>query len=273
MNVVFDEAVEALYTQCLSRANIIIPAELGDVSQSTVAFAAWRVTQIALQNRHRIPVGAQLHPVTGYPDGYLDEVLTMLAREGPRVRALKERDNRAWEEILVHLDRRVRAGARHYYAFLPIKTPFETAVRDAVQHCAAVLLNRLDSYPFDTPLEAWMQTLITRELSSLRRGADFRLNALARSLEATLTEEPDSLRMLDLLASEEAGIAWQLCEDYAVIRSYLDELPPSQREVIERQLQGEDTATIAAHMHRTRNAVYSLRRRAVRNLRALIGGD
>lgn len=273
MDILFDESVEALYAQCLTRASIIVPAELGDVSPSIVAFAAWRATQIALQNRHRIPAGTYLDPATGYPDSYLDDIVTTLVRESSRVRALKERDNNAWEAILVHVDRRVRAAARHYYAFLPIKIPYEVAVHDSVQHCAAVLLDRLDSYPFDTPLEAWVQTLITRELSTLRRRADFRLNALARSLEATLTGEPDSLRLIDLLASEDAGLAWQLCEDYAVIHSYLDELPPSQREVVERQLQGEDTSTIAANMHCTPNAVYSLRRRAVRNLRALIAGD
>ncbi len=264
---------DRLYKQCLQRTRARL-ASLGQpATPDVIATFARRVAQIARQNTDRIPLNVRPNPRTSFPDSYIDDIIVSLIKEGPRVAALLAKDNAAWEQMLNYIHRRARSNLARYYEYLPIKVPLNSLARDMALHCAAILLRRLPTFPFDTSLDAWVAVLVANEVRTLRHRADFRWNDLARSLDAENDSQLDSPRLMDTLADEGLDDMWRQWEEMFVVTSHLDDLTPDQREVIWRGLNGEDSDSIARHMNRTRDAVYSLRARAVKVLRERIAAD
>lgn len=238
-----------------------------------MAYFARRAAQVARQNVERIPREGRPNPRTDFPDSYIDDIIRNLMKEGPRVAALLAKENAAWERMLNFIHRRARSNLARYYEYLPIKIPLDALARDMALHCAAILLRLLPSFPFDTSLDAWVSVVVANEVRALRQRADFRWNELAYSLEGEIGGEVDSPRLMDTLADEDLTRMWRLWEEMLVVTGYLDVLTPDQREVIWRGLNGEDAETIAQHMSRSRDAVYSLRSRAIKVLRAKLAAD
>ena len=264
---------DALYRQCLRRIKALAVAAGVDAPPHAVEYFTRRTADVARQNARRIPASTQPDPRTGYPDSYIDDIARTIIREEPRVRALLDKDDAAWQAMLDTIYRRVRANLRRSFSYLPLKVPFDALTVDMAHHCARVVWLRLPAFPYDTSLDAWVAVLVAYEISALRRRSDFKWNNYARSLEEPLTDQPGAPRLQDSLEDERMREAWEVWEMRHVVDGYLDHLSPDQQEVIRRGLQGEDTESIARRMGRSREAVYALRSRAVKALRRMVASD
>ncbi len=260
------EPGEALIHQCTCRIRVCCPG--ADLDQGDTAR---RAAQIITQNRRRIPGDHPTDPATGVPDAYVDAVLRTLLAEGPRIAALRAGDDVAWAAMLSLVARRVRARLRHIYVSGAYLTPFDDLADDLMLRCTARVWERLDAYPFDTPLDAWISRFVRYEVSAALRKAAFRHNARARSLDAPLTRyAPDSASLGDLLPDRCAVRLAERLDARLTIEAGLSTLPPDQREVVQRGLSGQPVSDIARIMGRTRNAVYVLRHRALSALQDFV---
>jgi RNA polymerase sigma factor (sigma-70 family) len=259
----------ALVQQCLQRAERIAP----NLSISEHYGLARRAAGIALRNHRRVPDNLPIDPETGFPDSYLDDIIRTLIEDGPRFDRLLQKDDRAWNDALRFVECRVRTYLYRIYNEGDVISPLEELVNDLTLHCTAVLWRDMRRFTFDTPLEAWASKYIAQEVSTYRRGADFRWNEHARSLDRPLREQPDSLTLGDLLADKRSTIDLELADKRLTIMNVLEHLSPDQRELIERTMAGQETPDIAEEMDRTHDAVHTLRHRALKRLRNSIAAD
>lgn len=262
------EPGEALIHQCARRVRVCCPHV--DLHQGDTAH---RAAQIITQNRRRIPGDHPTDPATGVPTAYVDAVLRTLLAEGPRIAALRAGDDVAWAAMLSLIAHRVRARLRHIYVSGVYLTPFDDLADDLTLRCTARIWERLDAYPFDTPLDAWISRFVRFEVSAALRKATFRHNARARSLDAPLTPHaPNTPSLGDLLPDGHSARLAERLDVRLTVEAGLSTLPPDQREVVQRGLDGQPVSDIARIMGRTRNAVYVLRHRALSALREFIPG-
>jgi DNA-directed RNA polymerase specialized sigma24 family protein len=259
---------EALVRQCARRLRVCCPG--ADVDGED---APRRAAQIITHNRRRIPGDQPPDPATGVPDAHVDAVLRTIVAEGPRIAALRAGDDVAWAAMLALVDRRVRARLRRVYAGGAYLTPFDDLADDLTLRCVARIWERLDAYPFDAPLDAWISRFVHYEVSAALRRAAFRHNARARSLDAPLTPHaPDARSLGDTLPDRRAAHLAERLDVRLAVEAGMAALPPDQREVVRRGLAGQPVPHIARVMGRTRNAVYVLRHRAIAALRTFVAG-
>jgi RNA polymerase sigma factor (sigma-70 family) len=260
------EPGEALVRQCMRRVRVCCPG--ADVDQGDMAR---RAARIITQNRRRIPGDSLPDPVTGVPNAYVDAVLRTLLAEGPRIAALRAGDDVAWAVMLSLITHRVRARLRRIYVSGAYLTPFDDLADDLMLRCTARIWERLDAYPFDAPLDAWISRFVRYEVSAALRKAAFRHNARARSLDAPLTPHaPDSTSLGDVLPDGHSARLAERLDVRLTVEAGLSTLPPDQREVVQRGLDGQPVSDIARIMGRTRNAIYVLRHRALSALQDFV---
>jgi RNA polymerase sigma factor (sigma-70 family) len=260
------EPGEALVRQCMRRVRVCCPSASMDQGDT-----ARRAAQIVTQNRRRIPGDHPTDPATGVPNVYVDAVLRTLLAEGPRIAALRAGDDVTWAAMLSLIARRVRSRLRHIYVSGAYLTPFDDLADDLALRCTARIWERLDAYPFDAPLDAWISRFVRYEVSAALRKAAFRHNARARSLDAPfIPHVPDSASLGDLLPDRRAALLAERLDARLTIEAGLSTLPPDQREVVQRGLSGQPVSDIARVMGRSRNAVYVLRHRALSALQDFV---
>lgn len=257
---------EALVRQCTRRVRVCCPGADVDGGETSR-----RAARIITGNRGRISGDPPTDPATGVPDAHVDAVLRTLLAEGPRIAALRAGDDVAWAAMLALVARRVRARLRRIHAAGALPAPFDDLVDDLTLRCVARIWERLDAYPFDTPLDAWVSRFVRYEVSTVRRSAAFRHRARARSLDGPLNPgAPDTRTLGDALPDGRAARAAERLDARLAVEAGLSTLPPDQREVVRRGLAGQTAADAARAMGRTRNAVYVLRHRAIAALRAFV---
>lgn len=222
----------------------------------------------------RIPGTEDVSSGTGVPDTYVDEVIKYYRAESKRVSRLRDGDSASWLQLdpvirEYTLKRLTRSYNPVYY-----QTPLETLVTEVVNQTYVKLTeSEFESFCFDCPLDAWIGNYAVRTALELLR-KHIRYARRHYSLEDFITGT-NGLMLGDAITDLRAQIEMEQSHARLVIEQIRGCLSSDQSEVISRMLTGESTADIAQAMGRTRNAIYSLRSRAIQALRnqLILSGD
>jgi DNA-directed RNA polymerase specialized sigma24 family protein len=257
----------ALVDQCIRRIRLAANNSEWLEDHGSTRQLARRIAQIALDNerRGRIPHGIPSDPVTGMPDSYIDRILYFIKIEGPTIRALRDRDNAPWAEVIKLLRARVfgyliRRGVEAVYA--------RELAQDLAQSSATILWEQaLEQYPYDTHFGAWVSRIAAYEVSRWQRSTKEQREMRALSLDAA--PDPGGQQALyELLPDQTAHRFVDKIDALLTLQAGLAQIPSDyQRETIIRTLKGQTDAEIAHALRRSKQAIYSLRQRALRSLR------
>jgi DNA-directed RNA polymerase specialized sigma24 family protein len=257
----------ALVDQCVRRIRLAANnnkwlEDLGDTRQ-----LARRVAQIALDNgrRGRVPQGIPADPVTGMPDSYIDRILHFIKIEEPTICALRDRDNAPWAEVIMLLRTRVfgyliRRGVEAVYA--------RELAQDLAQSSATILWEQaLEQYPYDTYFGAWVSRIAAYEVSRWQRSTKEQREMRALSLDGA-PDPANQQALYELLPDQTAHRFVDKIDALLTLQAGLAQIPSDcQRETIIRSLKGQTDTEIAYALRRSKQAIYSLRQRALQSLR------
>lgn len=219
------------------------------------------IRQVIFENLRR----GRLQKFIGQSSGltledYVRQVAQTIRAETETIQRLSAHDSEAWENL--HKKLRLRAymnllkiGVDHYEAY-------ERANDFAQDACLAVITGH---YPGDVPHTAWAQCILRNHiLQQMIRNPDFldRRQVAMVSLENggadTETLDPRTLEFIEEV------------ENHQTLEQALQQLESAaQRDVIRLRMKGWSDEEIAAYSHRTVQAVYNLRHRALHKLKEL----
>ncbi len=260
-----------LYRQCLRCAHIYYLETQRKIIAAHAEHLAQHAVSLIQRNREFVPSDTPKDPYTGVPDNYVADVVKYLAEEGPFVRSLAAGDPEVWERMLALLEQRVyKYLGRHNDRggmFIP-QDSFRALAEELVQHCAFLIWLRLDRYRYDSRFEAWVSSFVSYEVSGVCGSAGFRHNTRAVSLDVPLGSAPDFSALGEIIPDEYTEQVFQKLDRLLALENEITKLSKDQRELIQRSLEGQTAADIARDMGRSENAVYKLRQRALRTLRA-----
>jgi RNA polymerase sigma factor (sigma-70 family) len=263
-----------LFSQCLSRLQIQDArqgiTEDDSSEQAQLTQRALRVEKIVQRNadqgriRNKLPA----NPHTGIPDAYIDRVIGYLLREGPVVDALLAKQSDTWAGKQAEIARMVR---RHASARCKVSCEqFEELVKDLTQDCSIKIWETLWRYPYDCELSAWLSEFVKNMVRCACRKASFRHSHNNISLDSPPDGSLDGPLLAETLADEGALKPFEQAEREMTVRAGFGLLSRLQRRLVEMQLNGSDSPEIAVYLNRTRNAIYTIRRRAVEKLQKFV---
>lgn len=260
-----------LERQCLARINDYLRKHPSIIVEDRNDLAA-RIAVLVQRNQraNRLP-DLTSDPRTGVPDAYIDDVLQHYFRESPRIAALRAGEIVSWENMLDLLKRRVYSSLRRYN----VKTnDFCTLADEIVQSCSFLIWMKLEKFPYDCPLDAWVSYFVIYEVRGTCGSSGFRNRQRNISFDQPLpTRKLSSFGVLtleDFLPDERASYDFLMLERVLTIKAGFIYLSPAQCELVLRQLEGQTTLDIARGMGCSPNAVYKIRQRAVDRLRMFI---
>lgn len=203
---------------------------------------------------------------------YIDRVIATYLREHDRVEKLVAQDETTWRELGEQL-----AGSA-YHILLRQQVPAARAVNDALdfaqQTCEAVLSHR---FPYDVAFDAWTTVILRNQiLQRYTRSPDL----MDRESESLSLDRPDQSETDDdfslyaVLADTSSISPFEKIEVQEWLIQAIDRLPSqAQQQVIVDTFFYELTDDeIAQRLHRTKQAIYSLRHRALRRLHQMLEG-
>jgi RNA polymerase sigma factor (sigma-70 family) len=259
---------DELYEQCLHCVKQGISTKKYNLMESRADEFAQRIVYLVSANKDkgRVPQDKISNPVTGIPSSYIHEIIFHVLKYGPRVEQLKAGNVESWDAFMALIERRVNTNLRRVADQFGHR--FDDLVDELVQHCATVLWISFDRYPYDTNLESWVAQFVAFEVSTIRRGSDFKWNSTARSLDQPTGPGEGGSTLGELLPDKKAANYYEEIDLYLTVLDASKHLTPVQREVVRRiLLLGQKPQDIADEMGKKRNTIYQIRHRAVTNLR------
>lgn len=261
----------ALERQCLAHINNYLEAYPSIIVEDRNDLVT-RIATLVQRNRkkNRLP-DLPCDPLTGVPDAYIDDVICHYFRESPRIAALKAKGIGSWENLLDLLKKRVHSCLRRYN----VKANDLCALADEiVQSCSFLIWMKLEQFPYDCSLEAWVSYFAIFEVLGTCGSAGFRNRQRNISIDQPLHGRKFSAISMptleDFLSDEQASRDFLMVERLLTIKAGFIHLSKAQCELVLRQLEGQTTLDIAREMGCSTNAVYKLRQRAVDKLRMFI---
>jgi DNA-directed RNA polymerase specialized sigma24 family protein len=180
-------------------------------------------------------------------------VIGYLLREGPVVDALLAKQSDTWAGKQAEIARMVR---RHASARCKVSgEQFEELVKDLTHDCE---------------LSAWLSEFVKNVVRCACRKASFRHSHNNISLDSPPDGSLDGPLLAETLADEGALKPFEQAEREMTVRAGFGLLSRLQRRLVEMQLGGSDSPEIAVYLNRTRNAIYTIRRRAVEKLQKFV---
>ena len=195
---------------------------------------------------------------------YVDRVIEQAHEEFERVIALEEKDSAAWTQLQTLLTHRAAAIIRQSR---PTADIFADAAEFAQQACLVIYHT---TYPCDVAFDAWA-TIILKNIIFERyaRSPDaLDRNVHPDSLDAPVSHDETGLTLAELIPNSQLLAPFAQVEDRMVLLEAIDQLQSrAQRKVIIAAfLEEQDDAQIARRLHKTKQAVYNLRDRALAKL-------
>jgi RNA polymerase sigma factor (sigma-70 family) len=203
---------------------------------------------------------------------YIDRVITTYLKEHRRIARLADRDNAEWALLFEQLSNRA------YNMLLRWRVPSDLATDRSIDFaqdtCEIIFVH---PYPFDVNFDAWATLILkNRILGQYTRSRDLLDQAaLMYSLDQ---QDPDgdnnSFSWHDLLADETTP-AFERAEIQELLLQAIDRLPSrSQQQVIIYIYFDElNEAEIAQRLHKSEQAIYNLKHRALGHLRQILRNE
>lgn len=201
---------------------------------------------------------------------YVDHVIETYLRESERVESLAAKDEAAWSEFYeqkaTHAYRILRRGQ------MPAARAATEAEDFAQQACETIFS---ETFPYDVPFDAWAG----RILINLILHRDTRSNELLdrepgiSSLDQFSRRDPDSdFSLYQLLTDESSEAIFERLEIQEQLLQAIAGLPSEaqQHVIIDTFFYELTDDEIQQRLGKSRQAVYNLRHRALRNLRQIL---
>ncbi len=203
---------------------------------------------------------------------YVDNVISHLRLENPRIRALECGDRDEWNRLREVLYRRACKMVRR---FRPRGQIDEEALDFAQQACIIIFEKR---YPCDVSFEAWATTILNRLIiAHYTRSPD----ALSQPLSADSIDQLQTSRdgrtnnRAELIPHPQSFLQFERIEDRIVLLNALNRLgsEDQRRVVIDTFFEGISDAQLAKKLRRSEQAIYNLRARALSRLKKILLED
>jgi DNA-directed RNA polymerase specialized sigma24 family protein len=260
-----------LFVQCLSRLQFREAQEWAtQAGNNHTKQQALRVQKIVQDNakRDRIPPDLPVNLQTGIPDSYIDRVIDYLLREGPTVDALLAKQSETWVRVHSEVARMVIQYTSERCDLSGER--FEELVKDLTQDCSVNIWRKLWRYPYDCDLSAWLSVFVKNMVRSACRKPPFGRSSSHLSLDDPSDDSPDGLLLAEVLPDDRAANWFEKADLLLTIHAGLRLLSKPQRALVEMQLGNHDNSEIAFYLDRTPNAIYTIRRRAVKKLHKFV---
>jgi RNA polymerase sigma factor (sigma-70 family) len=232
-----------------------------------------RITRVVEENLtsgrfQRFATGrSERQPVTLV--NYIDSVIFHCSREHARIQGLENGGTTEWNRLRDFLFRRAVPMVQRFRSGPDILA----SARDFAQQTCLIIFD--ECYPFDVSFDAWATTILKNLiLAHYTRSPDV-LNRFhpPESLDEPRGTDAESRPTLGELVPDNLSLAlFEKTESQIVLLDAIDHLrSPAQRKVIlETFLEELDDAHIARHLGKSKQAVYSLRHRALARLKEIL---
>ena len=200
---------------------------------------------------------------------YVDRVLHYFLAEHAHITLLERNDTVAWEQLRHQLEQR---AYRMILRLHDVRTASQQASEFANETCRIIFEK---SYPFDISFDAWATTILNRLiLARFTRSTD----ALDRYGKPKSLDDPPKSDELsqnplgELLPDEKASAPFEKIENQSLLLDAIARLrSPQQRKVIQFTFLDElDGDTIAKRMGKSKQSIYTLRNRALKQLKNIL---
>lgn len=147
---------------------------------------------------------------------------------------------------------------------------------DFAQQACESIINTI--FPYDVPFDAWALVILTNHIRQryLRSRDLIDRNRTVESLDRSDGEDPNPMTSLhELLQDPAADDHFERADLQQQIVNAIARLPSQAQQdvVIYSYLYGWSDEQIAEHMHKTKQAVYNLRHRALPRLRKILSEE
>lgn len=200
---------------------------------------------------------------------YVDSVIFHCCREHGRIQGLENGDATEWNRLRDFLLRRAVPMVQRFRS----GTNILVAALDFAQQTCLVIFD--ERYPFDVSFDAWATTILKNLiLAHYTRSPDV-LNRLhpPESLDEPRTTDDGSRPLLGELVPDALSLAsFEKVENQIVLLDAIDQLrsPAQRRVILETFLEELDDAQTARRLGKSKQAVYSLRHRALARLKEIL---
>ncbi len=234
------------------------------------------ITQIVLRNvasgrvQRVIIAGQFTESRKALSEAYIDRVIASYLREHGRVEALAARDEVAWTELFQQL------ASRAYNILLRMQAPSGRAqdeAADFAQDVCETIFNH--PFPYDVSFDAWVTRILkNRILWCYTRSPDLAdRKPWMWSLDRPSRSGPDDdFSLYDLLSDESSDAPFEKSEVQEMLIQAINRLRSTaqQQVVVDTFFYDLSDDEIAMRLGKTKQAVYNLRFRALRNLRRIL---
>ncbi len=202
---------------------------------------------------------------------YVDRVLFHVCSEYSRIRALEKGDPDAWKYLGDLLARRAFRMIQHFR-----NSPGSFEAPDFAHDACLVIFEA--PYPFDVAFEAWAFVILKNlVIARCSRSGDILDRGMpAMSFNPPRTSGEETFDTSELLSDERSLAPFGRIETESIVRAAIERLRSrAQRQVIiYTYFEGLSDAQIASRLHRSKQAVYNLRNRALVRLKDILSnGD
>ncbi|CAG0935155.1 hypothetical protein TFLX_03987 [Thermoflexales bacterium] len=198
---------------------------------------------------------------------YIDKVIVRYLAERQRVERLAERDDAEWAQLLELMTTRAyRILYRWQVNDLQSK---DIATDFAQQTCESIYAA---VFPYDVSFDAWATVILSNHIRQhYTRSQDLiDRNPLMESLDLSVTSDPDEMTSLyETLSDPTAAHLFERIDVQQEIIDAIAQLPSHTQQdvIVYSYLYGWSDEQIASHLGKTKQAIYNLRHRALRQLR------
>jgi RNA polymerase sigma factor (sigma-70 family) len=232
-------------------------------------------SDLSVSPRPRVPASAnapQLPSPSAPLEAYVDRVIASYLQEHHRVERLAAGDEVTWNRLGEQLARRAQA------MLLRRQVPGDRAASlaaDFAQETCEIIYSH--SFPYDVSFDGWSTLILkNRILGRYTRSPDLIDRQVIQSLDRPSGgDASDHFSLYDLLVDPAGDAAFERTEVQALLIQAIAHLPsPAQRAVIiDTYFYELGDQEIARRLGRSRQAVYNLRHRALRNLRRILADE
>ncbi|MBI5031718.1 MAG: sigma-70 family RNA polymerase sigma factor [Chloroflexi bacterium] len=199
---------------------------------------------------------------------YVDCVIAVATNEFARLVALENKDAIAWGQLQTLLTYRAVNLIRRW-------RPRADVSADAVDFAQQACLIIYDKpFPCDVAFEAWAITILKNLISERYTRSRDVLDRITTpdSLDEMPSNNESGSTLAELIPDDQALVPFDRVEDHMDMLQAIDQLrSPAQRFVIIATfLEEQDDAQIARRLHKTKQAIYNLRDRALAKLNEIL---
>jgi RNA polymerase sigma factor (sigma-70 family) len=196
-------------------------------------------------------------------------VIFHCSREHGRIQGLENGDATEWNRLRDFLLRRAVPMVQRFRS----GTNILVAALDFAQQTCLVIFD--ERYPFDVSFDAWSTTILKNLiLAHYTRSPDVlnRLHAPESLDEPRTTNGESRLSFSEIIPDALSFALFEKVENQIVLLDAIDRLcsPAQRRVILETFLDELDDAQIARGMGKSKQAVYSLRHRALARLKEIL---